>query len=84
MGGGRPVYLSGSRLKNLKVARAQSLREVWRFSLAAPRKELPITVIPRLTYYGHVESYNERLASMMVTGVSDYFSVSASWEEARL
>ena len=27
------------------------------------------------TRYGHVQSYNERLANLMVTGFKDYFQV---------
>jgi len=34
---------------------------------------LRLIVVPKLTHYGHVESYNERLASLMVTGFKDYF-----------
>jgi len=33
-----------------------------------------LVVIPRLTHYGHVEAHNERLASMMVIGIRDYFT----------
>jgi hypothetical protein len=29
--------------------------------------------VPKLTHYGHVESYNERLANLMVTGFKEYF-----------
>lgn len=32
-----------------------------------------LVVIPRLTHYGHVESYNERLANLMVTAFKEYF-----------
>lgn len=49
-------------------------REVYafrRFSQYADKVRL--AVIPRLTHYGHVESYNERLANLMVTGFRDYF-----------
>ena len=35
--------------------------------------EVRLVVIPRLTHYGHIESYNERLANMMVTGFKEYF-----------
>ncbi|HBA38390.1 MAG TPA: hypothetical protein DCZ05_01200, partial [Deltaproteobacteria bacterium] len=35
-----------------------------------------LVVIPRLTHYGHVESYNERLANLMVTGFKEYFQAS--------
>jgi len=36
-------------------------------------KEVRLVVIPMLTHYGHVESHNERLANLMVTGLRDYF-----------
>ncbi len=52
-------------------------REVFafrRFSKYADKVWL--VVIPRLTHYGHVESYNERLANLMVTGFKEYFEVS--------
>lgn len=39
-------------------------------------KLVRLVVIPRLTHYGHVESYNERLANLMVTGLRDYFATS--------
>lgn len=35
--------------------------------------QVRLVVIPMLTHYGHVESHNERLASLMVTGLRDYF-----------
>ena len=34
---------------------------------------LRLIVVPKLTHYGHVESPNERLANLMVTGFRDYF-----------
>jgi len=34
---------------------------------------LRLIVVPNLTHYGHVESYNERLANLMVTGFKEYF-----------
>jgi hypothetical protein len=49
-------------------------REVYalrRFAKYAEKVRL--VVIPRLTHYGHVESHNERLASMMVAGLKEYF-----------
>jgi hypothetical protein len=36
-------------------------------------KEVRLVVIPMLTHYGHVESHNERLANLMVTGLKNYF-----------
>lgn len=51
-----------------------SRREVFalrRFAQYA--KEVRLVVIQRLTHYGHIESYNERLANLMVTGMRDYF-----------
>jgi hypothetical protein len=30
-------------------------------------------MVPNLTHYGHVESYNEGLANLMVTGFKEYF-----------
>jgi hypothetical protein len=47
-------------------------------------EEVRLVVIPRLTHYGHIESHNERLANLMVTGIRDYLPVSASFEEARI
>src|SRR5262245_34778732 len=37
-------------------------------------EQVRLVVIPLLTHYGHVESYNERLANLMVTGLRDYFT----------
>jgi len=49
-------------------------REVYAFSRFKPfAKDLRLIVVPNLTHYGHVESYNERLANIMVTGFKDYF-----------
>jgi pimeloyl-ACP methyl ester carboxylesterase len=49
-------------------------REVYAFKRFAPYAEaLRLVVVPKLTHYGHVESYNERLASLMVTAFRDYF-----------
>ena len=49
-------------------------REVYAFKRFAPYAEaLRLIVVPNLTHYGHVESYNERLANLMVTGFRDYF-----------
>ncbi len=53
-----------------------SRREVFalrRFAQYA--EQVRLVVIPMLTHYGHVESYNERLANLMVTGLRDYFEV---------
>ncbi len=47
-------------------------------------EEVRLVVIPRLTHYGHIESHNERLANLMVTGIKDYLPVSTSSEEARV
>ena len=49
-------------------------REVYavqRFTKYAAKVRL--VVIPGLTHYGYIESYNERLANMMVSGFKDYF-----------
>jgi len=35
--------------------------------------QVRLVVIPMLTHYGHVESHNERLANLMVTGLGEYF-----------
>jgi hypothetical protein len=35
--------------------------------------QVRLVVIPRLTHYGHIESHNERLGSLMVTGLREYF-----------
>ncbi len=49
-------------------------REVYAFKRFAPYAEaLRLIVVPNLTHYGHVESYNERLANLMVTALRDYF-----------
>jgi pimeloyl-ACP methyl ester carboxylesterase len=49
-------------------------REVYAFKRFEPYAEdLRLIVVPRLTHYGHVESYNERLANLMVTAFRDYF-----------
>jgi hypothetical protein len=49
-------------------------REVYAFNRFKPYAEaLRLIVVPNLTHYGHVESYNERLANLMVTGFKEYF-----------
>ena len=49
-------------------------REVFAFKRFKPYAEaLRLIVVPNLTHYGHVESYNERLANLMVTGFKEYF-----------
>ncbi|MGH7927596.1 MAG: hypothetical protein ACREQV_07360 [Candidatus Binatia bacterium] len=49
-------------------------REVYAFKRFKPyAKDLRLIVVPKLTHYGHVESYNERLANLMVTAFRDYF-----------
>lgn len=49
-------------------------REVYAFNRFKPfAEELRLIVVPNLTHYGHVESYNERLANVMVTGFKEYF-----------
>lgn len=49
-------------------------REVYAFKRFAPYAEsLRLVVVPKLTHYGHVEKYNERLANLMVTAFRDYF-----------
>jgi hypothetical protein len=49
-------------------------REVYAFKRFAPYAEtLRLIVVPNLTHYGHVESYNESLANLMVTAFRDYF-----------
>jgi hypothetical protein len=49
-------------------------REVYAFKRFAPyAKELRLVHVPNLTHYGHVESHNERLANIMVTGFKEYF-----------
>ncbi|MGE5304191.1 MAG: alpha/beta fold hydrolase [Alphaproteobacteria bacterium] len=50
-------------------------REVYAFKRFAPYADaLRLVVVPRLTHYGHVENYNERLANLMVTAFRDYFT----------
>lgn len=52
----------------------ESRREVFALSrFANYADQVRLVVIPRLTHYGHVESYNERLANLMVTGFREYF-----------
>ena len=49
-------------------------REVYAFKKFTPFADaLRLIVVPQLTHYGHVESYNERLANLMVTGFKEYF-----------
>jgi len=49
-------------------------REVYAFKRFKPiAKDLRLVVVPKLTHYGHVESYNERLANIMVAGFKEYF-----------
>lgn len=49
-------------------------REVYAFKRFAPYADaMRLVVVPKLTHYGHVESYNERLANLMVTAFRDYF-----------
>jgi hypothetical protein len=50
-------------------------REVYAFNRFKPYADtVRLIVVPNLTHYGHVESYNERLANLMVTGFKEYFS----------
>jgi hypothetical protein len=50
-------------------------REVYAFKRFAPYVDaMRLVVVPKLTHYGHVESYNERLANLMVTAFRDYFT----------
>ena len=52
-------------------------REVFAFQrFAKYADKVRLVVVPRLTHYGHVESYNERLANLMVTGFKEYFQAS--------
>jgi hypothetical protein len=49
-------------------------REVYAFRKFTPyAAALRLVVVPTLTHYGHVESYNEGLANIMVTGFKEYF-----------
>jgi len=49
-------------------------REVYAFKRFKPyADDLRLVVVPKLTHYGHVESYNERLANLMVTAFREYF-----------
>ena len=50
-------------------------REVYAFKRFKPyAEEIRLIVVPKLTHYGHVESYNEQLANLMVTAFKEYFS----------
>jgi hypothetical protein len=52
----------------------QFRREVYAFNRFKPyADDLRLIVVPNLTHYGHVESYNEGLANLMVTGFKEYF-----------
>jgi hypothetical protein len=60
-------------------------REVYAFKRFKPYAEdLRLIVVPNLTHYGHVESYNERLANLMVTAFRDYFHTSTSLRYSRV
>ena len=49
-------------------------REVYAFRKFTPyAAALRLVVVPNLTHYGHVESYNQGLANIMVTGFKEYF-----------
>jgi hypothetical protein len=49
-------------------------REVYAFNRFKPfAKDLRLIIVPNLTHYGHVESYNEGLANIMVAGFKEYF-----------
>ena len=49
-------------------------REVYAFKRFKPYADaLRLIMVPNLTHYGHVESYNEGLANLMVTGFKEYF-----------
>ena len=51
-------------------------REVFALRRFAPHADrVRLVVIPQLTHYGHIESYNERLANLMVTGFKEYFPI---------
>jgi hypothetical protein len=53
----------------------QYRREVYAFNKFKPYAEaLRLVIVPNLTHYGHVESYNEGLANIMVTGFKEYFA----------
>ena len=52
----------------------QYRREVYAFNRFKPfAKDLRLIIVPNLTHYGHVESYNEGLANIMVAGFKEYF-----------
>jgi len=49
-------------------------REVYAFNKFKPYADaLRLVIVPQLTHYGHVESYNEGLANIMVAGFKDFF-----------
>ncbi|MGH7809908.1 MAG: hypothetical protein ACREP5_06475 [Candidatus Binatia bacterium] len=49
-------------------------REVYALRKFTPyAAALRLVVVPNLTHYGHVESFNEGLANIMVTGFKEYF-----------
>jgi hypothetical protein len=49
-------------------------REVYAFKRFKPyARALRLVVVPNLTHYGHVESYNEGLGNLMVTAFKEYF-----------
>ena len=52
----------------------QYRREVYAFNKFKPYAEaLRLVIVPNLTHYGHVESYNQGLANIMVTGFKEFF-----------
>jgi hypothetical protein len=52
----------------------QYRREVYAFNKFKPFADaLRLVIVPNLTHYGHVESYNAGLANIMVTGFKKYF-----------
>ena len=51
-------------------------REVYAFKRFKPyADDLRLIVVPNLTHYGHVESYNERLANIMVQVSKNTFNL---------
>ena len=49
-------------------------REVYAFNKFKPYADaLRLVIVPNLTHYGHVESYNEGLANIMVAAFKHYF-----------
>ena len=76
--GKKMLYFVGEHDKGHWMTNAKKGLEFRREVYAARRlaqyaDKMRLIVVGGLTHYGHIESHNERLANMMVTGFKDYF-----------